>query len=247
LTAVKFVFEVAHRNFTDAPPQYLFVLDNGASVCTCLLHVNAGLFCSHFYAVQLANPDKKLFSIDLVPRRLLSDHYQLKPPLGDYVGVAGSNSIQMWVPTASADAADVNSKMRPIMDALMTTRGAELPPSTASALRSQIEYADFMAVAKKTFEVLQSQGPGRVVEETQKMRQLNLRDVSASNVEDPPQKQGKGRPKIKRLAGAVERDGNGVSKRRRNTDDAPAKSTRSKSKRGEGKEEKATKRRKTKE
>ncbi|ORY42653.1 hypothetical protein BCR33DRAFT_786362 [Rhizoclosmatium globosum] len=208
---IQSIFKVEHVHYTKAAPNFIFVLSNGASVCTCLLQINCGLFCSHFYATQLANRDRVLFNIEFIPLRLLKDNYQLDPPLGQFLGVGGeTGSIIMPLQQD-----DMDSKMKDIMIALKTTRGAELAVETKKAISEKAEYANFMAAAKKKFEILKAEGSDSVVKETEQMQRQILERLPIAQALDLPQKRGKGRPSTKRKTSSVESNKTRVGARRK--------------------------------
>ena len=65
--SVKEVWKVIRHSIPTSEPQYIILLNDGSHLCTCLLLINKGIVCCHFFRV-MSYSKYVYFHMLLIPR-----------------------------------------------------------------------------------------------------------------------------------------------------------------------------------
>ena len=179
--------------------QFIISLIDGSHICTCLLLINCGIYCKHFFRVMLDFPNLCAFNITGMSRRWFQEQHQADgySPPSQFHSV--DNASELFNEHICKD------KFGSIFDGVTAnlsgmSRAASLSAQQHSSVQKRVLYANNMAVAKKATELALERGDTDALEKLASVGLSVIRSLCGpEEVRNPEVIRSKGAPK-KRMA-----------------------------------------------
>jgi hypothetical protein len=185
------VWNKAHPN----TPQHVIIIDDGSFVCTCLLLVNNGIVCRHFFHLMTVEKTAK-YHIHLIPRRWYKEEIQSNPSI-----------VTSKLPFTSASSIKIDTVGTPqpsYMAELKTLFPSTSAPRPAlKELTRMQKYGELNGLYRRVTDQAMDD-PATFERFKTFMTEELTRTTTNAEIGNPIVMQGKGRPKKKRIASIFE-------------------------------------------